>query len=340
MSKSSKHINPSYKKALPKSYSLHECLAQLDTNVQVLSYLISKSESPLALDKQLIDDVLSNAQIKKQSKRIAITGSPGVGKSTFLNAYGTFLKEQGERIAILPVDPTSHISHGSILGDKTRMSDLVGQESVFIKPMASALALGGVAPATGAAISLCEAAGYSYIFIETVGVGQSEYAVKDLVDLFILLIQPGGGDELQGIKRGIMELADILIVTKADGSLATAAKESLEAHKAALRLLISRIDGWAPKCFMHSYENPDYLKELHKGVERFFTHMETNGLLESLRRNQAVNLFKSGYKNIFAQKMMGDIEIKATIEQLQNNINNGTLTGYQALRRLEKNIDE
>ena len=340
MSNSRKHINPSYKKALPKSYSIPECIAQLDTNPNVLSYLISKAESPSRSDKAFIDEVLSNTKRKKDSKRIAVTGSPGVGKSTFLNSYGAYLQKNGERIAILPVDPTSHISKGSILGDKTRMSDLVGHGNVLIKPMASALALGGVAPATGTAISLCEAAGYSYIFIETVGVGQSEYAVKDLVDLFVLLIQPGGGDELQGIKRGIMELADIVVVTKADGALLQSAKDSLDSHKGALKLLNSRIEGWKTKAYLHSFKNQDYLTDLDKGIAAYFQHMHKENQLQELRSIQSMNLFDSGSQGIFSAFMMKRPEMMKLIDKLKSEITKGTITGNQALRRLEEKLDE
>ena len=208
-----KHINPSYQRLVTKKYSLQECHDLIKTDSQVLSHLISKAESTLEEDRKFLEIIYDKVPRKSDTKRIAITGAPGVGKSSFLNSYCKELIARGNKVAILPVDPTSYTTKGSILGDKTRMDALVGLKDVYIKPMASALALGGVAPATAAAICLCEMADYDYIFVETVGVGQSEYEVRGLVDLFILLLQPGGGDELQGIKRGIMEMADCLLYT-------------------------------------------------------------------------------------------------------------------------------
>ena len=180
-----------------------------------------------------------------QSIRIGISGPPGVGKSTFIEAIGHSVLESDERLAILAIDPSSSISGGSILGDKTRMESLSRNENTFIRPSPSGGNLGGVHRSTRESVSILEAAGYSVILIETVGVGQAETEVFEMTDVFLVLLSPGGGDELQGIKRGIIELADILVVNKADGNLEATSKSTVLDYKNALKLLKPRIQGWA-----------------------------------------------------------------------------------------------
>ena len=180
-----------------------------------------------------------------QSIRIGISGPPGVGKSTFIEAIGHSVLESDERLAILAIDPSSSISGGSILGDKTRMESLSRNENTFIRPSPSGGNLGGVHRSTRESVSILEAAGYSVILIETVGVGQAETEVFEMTDIFLVLLSPGGGDELQGIKRGIIELADILVVNKADGNLEATSKSTVLDYKNALKLLKPRIQGWA-----------------------------------------------------------------------------------------------
>jgi len=181
------------------------------------------------------------------SIRIGMSGAPGVGKSTFIEAFGTYLTEQGHKVAVLAVDPSSTRTGGSILGDKTRMEQLSRNPDAFIRPSPSGGTLGGVARRTREAMLLCEAAGYDVILVETVGVGQSETAVADMVDMFLLLLSPGGGDELQGIKRGIMELADLVVVNKADGELEKAAKRAQGEYRAALHLMRPKSRNWTPR---------------------------------------------------------------------------------------------
>jgi LAO/AO transport system kinase len=187
-----------------------------------------------AAAEALIDKILPSAG---KSLRLGISGAPGVGKSTFIEAFGSAMVRDGRRLAVLAVDPTSKRSGGSILGDKTRMGELARHPAAFIRPSPAGRTLGGVARRTRDAVTLCEAAGFDRIIIETVGVGQSETAVADLVDLFLLLIAPGGGDDLQGIKKGIVELADLLVVNKADGDLAPAAQRAVADYRHALALL-------------------------------------------------------------------------------------------------------
>ena len=182
-----------------------------------------------------------------QAVRLGITGVPGGGKSTFIEAFGLFLISQGHRVAVLAVDPTSRRSKGSILGDKTRMEELSRAPEAFIRPSPAGRTLGGVARRTREAMLVCEAAGFDVVIVETVGVGQSETAVADMVDMFLLLLQPGSGDELQGFKRGIMELADLVVVNKADGELAPAAERAAAEYRGALQFLRPASKSWKPE---------------------------------------------------------------------------------------------
>jgi len=214
---------------------------------RVLAQAITLVESTRA-DHQtqaeaLLDRILGHSG---GAARIGISGAPGVGKSTFIEALGLFLIERGHRVAVLAVDPSSQRSKGSILGDKTRMEELARAEAAFIRPSPAGGTLGGVARRTREAMLLCEAAGFDVVIVETVGVGQSETAVADMVDMFVLLLQPGAGDELQGFKRGIVELADLFVVTKADGELLDAATRAAAAYQGALGFLRPVHPRWRP----------------------------------------------------------------------------------------------
>ena len=337
-----KHINPSYQRLNTKTYSLQECEKLIKRDPQVLSHLISKAESTLEADRQFLETIYNRVSRKADTKRIAITGAPGVGKSSFLNSYCKQLVARGFRVAILPVDPTSYSTKGSILGDKTRMDALVGLNGVYIKPMASALALGGIAPATAAAVCLCEMADYDYIFIETVGVGQSEYEVRGLVDLFILLLQPGGGDELQGIKRGIMEMADILLITKADGALKQVAEISRDNYKSALKLFSINDWSWKAKCGLYSSVAEDYITELDILIEAYFNHLKEKGRWKKFRLLQETQRFSEGVKGLLYRRLVHKKSIKEKMTTISLSISEGELSHLQALNSLEKlleNID-
>jgi len=222
-----------------------------------------------------------------KSVRLGITGTPGVGKSTFIEALGKYLIEQGHRVAVLAVDPSSSLGGGSILGDKTRMEALSKDPAAFIRPSPSSGSLGGVARRTREAMLLCEAAGYDVVLIETVGVGQSEFAVADMVDMFLLMLSPGGGDDLQGIKRGIMELADLVIVNKADGDLKKAAGRAAGDYKAALHLMRPKQDCWTAKVVLASALKEEGLEAVWHHVQEFEKAMKESGSLKELRSDQA-----------------------------------------------------
>jgi LAO/AO transport system kinase len=221
--------------------------------------------------------------------RVGVSGTPGVGKSTFIDAIGSRLVEEGRRLAVLAVDPSSQRSGGSILGDKTRMARLSSHEHAFIRPSPAGSTLGGVARRTREALLLCEAAGFDIVLVETVGVGQSEVAVAGMVDTFLLLLAPGGGDELQGIKRGVMELADVVAVNKADGDLAAAARHSAADHRAALHLVRPRVPAWKPQVVLCSAATGAGLEDVWSTVERHRETLVEAGELDRLRADQAVD---------------------------------------------------
>lgn len=239
-----------------------------------------KEDESIALE--VLDACLKNS---KPSKRIAISGAPGAGKSTFINSFGKLLLQQQNALAILAIDPSSAESKGSILGDKTRMEDLIKNKSCFIRPSPSSNKLGGVARTTHETIILCEAFGFDYIFVETVGVGQSETMAKNMVDLFLLLLLPNAGDELQGIKRGIMEMADIILINKSDIDN-TMSKIAATQVKQAIHLFSANEKNWIPQVLNISSQNEIGLEALKETVDSYFLKIETTGYLEHYRKQQ------------------------------------------------------
>ena len=259
----------------------------LSHNITALSRAITLVEStnPNHLDKanEVINACLPHAN---KSVRIGITGVPGVGKSTFIEAFGKHLTSLGKKVAVLAVDPSSTISHGSILGDKTRMEELVKDPNAYIRPSASGETLGGVARKTRETITLCEAAGFDVIIIETVGVGQSETAVHSMVDFFLLLKISGAGDELQGIKRGIMEMADAIVINKADGDNIKKANLAKTEFNRALHLFPAKKSGWIPTTATCSAITGDGIPEVWNTVLQFLERTQSNGYFNEKRKEQ------------------------------------------------------
>jgi len=235
------------------------------------------------LANEVIDACLPYAN---KSIRIGITGVPGVGKSTFIEAFGMYLTSIGKKVAVLAIDPSSSISHGSILGDKTRMEDLVRNENAFIRPSASGDSLGGVARKTRESIILCEACGFDVILIETVGVGQSETAVHSMVDFFLLLNLAGAGDELQGIKRGIMEMADAIVINKADGDNLNKARNAKLDVNRALHLFPPKASKWQPKVKLASAYYNEGIAEIWEMLSDYFTLTKDNCYFDNHRKEQ------------------------------------------------------
>ena len=284
---SSKAVNQvqKYRKTQPSSKELIDGI--LSGNISALSRAITLVESTnvkhLAKANEVINACLPYAN---KSIRIGITGVPGVGKSTFIESFGKHLTSLGKKVAVLAVDPSSTISHGSILGDKTRMEELVKDPNAFIRPSASGETLGGVARKTREAITLCEAAGFDTILIETVGVGQSETAVHSMVDFFLLLKISGAGDELQGIKRGIMEMADAIIINKADGDNIKKANLAKAEFSRALHLFPAKKSGWTPTTATCSALTHEGIPEIWETVEKYIEFTKANHYFLENRADQ------------------------------------------------------
>jgi len=260
----------------------------LEGNITMLSQVITLVESSLpkhnSFATEIVEKCLPHVQ---KSIRVGITGVPGVGKSTFIEALGKSLTKQGKKIAVLAVDPSSEISKGSILGDKTRMEDLANDPNAFIRPSPSAGSLGGVAKKTRHTITLCEAAGFDTILIETVGVGQSETAVHSMVDFFLLLMLAGAGDELQGIKRGIMEMADAIAITKADGDNVIKADLARIEYQNALHLFPPSECGWIPKVLTCSSTQIKGVDGVWETIMEYIEYTKKTGFFEKQRMTQA-----------------------------------------------------
>ena len=250
---------------------------------RAITLVESTNISHLPKANEIINSCLPFAN---KSVRIGITGVPGVGKSTFIEVFGKHLTSLGKKVAVLAVDPSSTISHGSILGDKTRMEELVKDEDAYIRPSASGETLGGVARKTREAIILCEAAGFDTIIIETVGVGQSETAVHSMVDFFLLLKISGAGDELQGIKRGIMEMADAIVINKADGDNVNKAKLAKTEFNRALHLFPAKSSGWTPTVSTCSAYEKTGIDDVWNTISSYFELVKSNHYFEEKRKDQ------------------------------------------------------
>ncbi len=284
--KAPSHINKNSSRN-SKPIDINVLFEQLvDGSIAALSQSITLVESRAIKDEAFAKAVLQKAlPLSGKSFRLGITGVPGVGKSTFIETLGKHLIAAGKKLAVLAIDPSSNLTRGSILGDKTRMEELVKSDQAFIRPSPAGTTLGGVARKTREAIILCEAAGYDFIIIETVGVGQSETAVHSMTDFFLLLKLAGAGDDLQGIKRGIMEMADVVVINKADGNNATAAKHASREFKNALHLMPSKDHGQEIKVHTCSGLNDIGVKDLLDEITAFQHAVETSGSFQN-RRNQ------------------------------------------------------
>ncbi len=257
----------------------------------MLSRAITLVESQRPSDQSLALELMQALAptVPKNTIRVGITGSPGVGKSTFIESFGQYLTQIGKRIAVLAIDPSSQKTRGSILGDKTRMEQLAKNPSAYIRPSASGTTLGGVARKTRESILLCEAAGFDIIIVETVGVGQSEVMVKEMTDFFLLLMLAGAGDELQGIKKGIMEMTDAMAITKADGENRQNAKRAKAEYKNALHLFPPNPSGWIPKVMACSSLENEGMEDIWATIAQFQTEMKEKGWLQENRAQQQLN---------------------------------------------------
>jgi LAO/AO transport system kinase len=266
--------------------------------------------------------------------RIGISGAPGSGKSTFIEAFGLHLVEHGHRVAVLAVDPSSTRTGGSILGDKTRMGELTRSDSAFVRPSPTAGTLGGVARRTREAMLLCEAAGFDVVMVETVGVGQSEVAVAGMVDLFAVVVAPGAGDELQGIKRGIIELADVVVVNKNDGELAAAAKTTATDYSSALRLVRSKTQAWTPRVVLVSALEGAGIDDLWSTVEEFRSTLDSTGELDRRRAEQAREWMWSEVSESLMDALRSDERVADLADRLEAAVTAGDLPPAAAARQI------
>jgi len=298
-----------------------------------LSQAITLSESQKIEDLQRLDAVLlalRKSFPKKESHRIGITGVPGVGKSTFIEQLGKEIIGENHRLAVLAIDPSSGRSGGSILGDKTRMETLTREPNAFVRPSPTADTLGGVTRGTFEAIELCEAAGFDRIIIETVGVGQSETAVRDLTDVFILLMLPGGGDELQGIKRGIMEMADLLLVNKCDSGREPLAQETAMQYRKALHLFPPNQGGHEVQVQTVSALNNQGIDSTMAHIQELIDTWQTNGWLNHQRSNQRIRQFENQIQRLSFMRDRGSEHAAETWSALVRQVAEGTLTPLNA----------
>ncbi|MFA5713795.1 MAG: methylmalonyl Co-A mutase-associated GTPase MeaB [Bacteroidales bacterium] len=307
----------------------------LKGDISILSRAITLVESQKEEHKEQAQRVVSLAiPHAVHSMRIGITGVPGVGKSTFVEAFGSIVTERGYKLAVLAIDPSSERSKGSILGDKTRMERLSVNPKAFIRPSPSGGSLGGVARKTRESIILCEAAGYNMIFIETVGVGQSETVVHSMTDLFLLLMLSGAGDELQGIKRGIMEMSDLISITKADGDNIDKAKLAQALYNNALRLFPPQESGWSPKALRTSAITGDGLELLLQEIESFFSLIEGNGYLHHKRGQQSKYWMYQTIQERLNALFFENQSIKSVIKEYEKMAVEGQITSYAAANAL------
>ena len=291
----------------------------LKGNRVILSRAITVIESNLDSDKKLADEIIHAVLSHSgNSIRIGVTGVPGVGKSTFIEALGKYLIELGHKVAILSIDPSSRRSKGSILGDKTRMEKLANLEQAYIRPSASGDTLGGVTNKTGEAVLLCEAAGFDVVLIETVGVGQSETVVHGLTDFFLLLMLAGAGDELQGIKKGIMEMADMVVINKADGDNIRKSEQAKLQYQSALHLFPPMESGWVPVVSTASAIENTGIGFVWKTIMQYKTQVEKNGYFIKNRNRQKIKWMYHTIDDELRAMFYSLPQVKAKLSELEN----------------------
>ena len=303
----------------------------LEGDRAVLSRAITlvESNAPAHFDlaRQVISAVLPRTG---RAVRVGITGVPGAGKSTFIEALGTWLCDRGHRVAVLAVDPSSTVTRGSILGDKTRMEELSRNENAFIRPSPSGGTLGGLTRKSRETMLLCEAAGYDVVLVETVGVGQSEVTVRDMVDFFMLLVITGAGDDLQGMKKGVMELADAIVVNKADGANRMRAQTTRADYEQFLHYLRPSTEGWTSRACTCSALTREGIPEVWGMVEDFMENVRSSGVLAERRRRQALSWVHSMVEDHLLRRFYEDPGVAAEMPQIEERVERGELAATQA----------
>lgn len=306
----------------------------VEGNRRALAKAITLIESTLEIHREQSQDLLEQLLPKTgNSIRIGITGIPGVGKSTFIESFGLYLLTQGKKVAVLAVDPSSPLEGGSILGDKTRMELLSREANAFIRPSPSGGSLGGVAQKTRESILLCEAAGYDVILVETVGVGQSEYEVAGMVDFFMVLMLPNSGDELQGIKKGIMELADALVINKADGDSINLAQQTCIHYKSAMNLLRHN-PFWKPQVLTCSAQLKLGIDTVWEMISAYHSGASKNNAVKEKRTLQNKQWMQHLISELLERKLKQNKKIRQLKAELEQKVINGETTPYLAANRL------
>ena len=329
-------VNPYFVRKKRRKLTTDEYVAGiLEGNITTLSQAITLIESNnpdhYAQAQEIIERCLPYSG---KSVRIGITGVPGAGKSTFIEAVGNMVTSLHHKLAVLAIDPSSERSGGSILGDKTRMESIVHNPDVFVRPSPSAGSLGGVARKTRESVILCEAAGYDVIFIETVGVGQSETAVHSMVDMFLMLQISGAGDELQGIKRGIMEMADMMVITKADGENIHKAQLAKAQYQNALHLFPLPESQWRAKVFTCSSVDKVGLEEVWCGVEEYLNHIEANGYFQANRNRQNKYWMYETINETLKSSFYNNPEIESRLADIEQRVLDAKLSSFIAAKEL------
>lgn len=310
-------------------------------DITLLSKAVTLVESSKHKHQKLAQKIIKKCLPHSgKSVRIGITGVPGVGKSTFIEAMGSYITSRGGKLAVLAIDPSSERTKGSILGDKTRMEELAGDKNAYIRPSPSAGSLGGVARKTRETIILCEAAGFDHIFIETVGVGQSETAVHSMTDFFLLLMLAGAGDELQGIKRGIMEMADLIAINKADGSNLEKAEMAKVQYKNAIHLFPKKESGWEPGVLTCSAYRKTGIAEIWQQIENYKSQTTGNGYFSKKRNEQAIYWMHETIEEQLKQNFYGHPQIREHLEELENQVMNDKVSSFVAAQELLKLFSE
>ena len=319
-----------------KKYSVSDYVAGiLNRDITILSQSVTLVESAhpehQKISRQIIESCLPYSG---NSIRVGITGVHGVGKSTFIEALGMYLAGKGKHLSVLTIDPSSEISKGSILGDKTRMENLSAEHNVYIRPSPASGSLGGVTRKTRETIILCEAAGFDIIFVETVGVGQSEIAVHSMVDFFLLLMLAGAGDELQGIKRGIMEMADLIVINKADGDNKTKANHAITEYRNALKLYPPALSGWIPKVMTCSSKFSYGISDIWDEVLNYIALTKSNGYFNTKRMEQSKYWMYETINEALKEQFYNDREIMNKIKIYQQKVVEGKLSSFTAAQKL------
>lgn len=301
----------------------------------ILARAITLIESEAPADQEKAQEILRRILPRTgQSKRIGISGAPGVGKSTFIEALGCHLIGKGRKLAVLTIDPSSTISGGSILGDKTRMEQLSREANAFIRPSPGGGSPGGVARRTRETMLLCEAAGFDITIVETIGVGQSEVALRSMVDYFLLLLLPGAGDELQGIKKGIMEIADDILINKADGANRLAAQQACLEQGAALHCLAPATAGWRTGAALCSAKTGEGIPQVWERIERFYSELEPKGVIAERRRKQMLDWLSDLVRNALQREFYENRRVADALPGVRNAVLRGDMTAVQAAAAL------